>query len=421
MLRQLYVFSLLIFTFASCNISKNSEEKNVKWDANLTVEENIANQVVAFQSDSLFPFLDDLAKTRSVIMLGESGHEDATTQEIKKDMVLYLAKKGGYSVAFEGYPFLTCYLLSNKEYSSLTKDWGIDAGPYKWTSLMYSGMRGYLNQNINVFGIDVYAGFYDIKAVYLMLDKYFKEYPVQIEWEKLERYYYLKFIAEPTKNSVPSLSISAQLELVDMINIISNYTLYIIDKEGKSIDLEAILQWVRIVNTNFSCNKIYETNIDISNNPTITTLPFRNRDSQMAENIIWLTDHFPKDRFTVWLANYHGVKDISQTIYPADSLMYSIHQCAAEGVYNKLRNKLYSLAFTSLNYKGKVVDPGAFELAIAKKTGDSPYAFVDFESLRFVDGFRDKEFEAAMIKKKKGRWLYMFDGVYYIRDQNVLN
>lgn len=118
MLRQLYVFSLLIFIFASCNISKNSEEKNVKWDANLTVEENAANQVVAFQSDSLFPFLDDLAKTRSVIMLGESGHEDATTQEIKKDMVLYLAKKGGYSVAFEGYPFLTCYLLSNKEYSS---------------------------------------------------------------------------------------------------------------------------------------------------------------------------------------------------------------------------------------------------------------------------------------------------------------
>lgn len=48
MLRQLYVFSLLIFIFASCDISKNSEEKNVKWDANLTVEENVANQVVAF-------------------------------------------------------------------------------------------------------------------------------------------------------------------------------------------------------------------------------------------------------------------------------------------------------------------------------------------------------------------------------------
>lgn len=420
MLRQLYVFSLLIFIFASCNISKNSEEKNVKWDANLTVEENVANQVVAFQSDSLFPFLDDLAKTRSVIMLGEAGHEDVTTQVIKKDMILYLAKKGVGSVAFEGYPFLSCYLLSNKEYSSLTKDWGNNAGPYSWSSLMYSGMRGYLNQNINVFGIDVYAGFYDIDAVHLILDKYLKEYPVRIDWEKLEKFYYLKFIAEPTKDSIPKLLMSEQLELVDMINVISNYTLYLINKEGETIDLEAILQWIRIVNTNFSCNKLYENNIDIFNNPIITTLPFRNRDSQMAENIIWLTEHFPKDRFTVLLANYHGVKDISQTIYPADSLMYSIHQCAAEGVYNKLRNKLYSLAFTSLNYKGKVVDPGAFELAIAKKTGDSPYAFVDFESLRFVDGFRDKEFEAAMIKKKKGRWLYMFDGVYYIRDQNVL-
>lgn len=112
------------------------------------------------------------------------------------------------------------------------------------------------------------------------------------------------------------------------------------------------MQWIRNINANFSFIKLFEDNIDIYHNIPITTLPFRNRDSQIADNILWQTEYFPKEKFTVWIANYHGVKDISQTINPTDSLLYYIHQCAAEGVYNKLGDKVYSLAFTSLNCIG---------------------------------------------------------------------
>ena len=422
MLRQSLVLVLSVFTFVSCNISQNSEEQDQHWDNKLSAEENIASHALAFQSDSVFPFLDELAKTRSVIILGEAGHGDATTMGVKRNMISYLSTKGIKAVAFEGYPFLSCYIFSNKEYSSFTKEWQPESGTKStWAQEMFHEIRYFLDNNIKVIGIDVYAGFYDIDAAQIILNKYQKEDPFQMDWKKLKDYYYRKFIYPVYVNQISTISVSEQVELMQMINSISNYTHYLIHKKGKTTDFGALLQWIRNINANFSFIKLFEDNIDIYHNIPITTLPFRNRDSQIADNILWQTEYFPKEKFTVWIANYHGVKDISQTINPTDSLLYYIHQCAAEGVYNKLGDKVYSLAFTSLNCIGNDnFETGALESAIAKQTGDAPFAFIDFESLRFADGYRDKEFEAAMIKKKRGKWLYMFDGIYYIKNQQVL-
>jgi hypothetical protein len=205
--------------------------------------------------------------------------------------------------------------------------------------------------------------------------------------------------------------------MMRMIDAISNYALYQIHKKGKTNDLSAIMQWIRNVNTNWSSIKVFEDRKFLNDIPSIT-LPLRNRDSQIAENILWITEHFPEEKFIVDCASYHGAKDISQTMHPSDSVLYYIHQCAGEGVYNKLGDKMYSMAFTSLNRFGyEDYPPGLLEETIAKQTNDAPYAFIDFEPLRFADGFRDKEFDAAMIGKKKGKWLYIFDGIYYIREQ----
>jgi hypothetical protein len=136
--------------------------------------------------------------------------------------------------------------------------------------------------------------------------------------------------------------------------------------------------------------------------------------------VIWITEHFPEEKIAVWIANFHGVKEISQALYPADSLFYFIQQCAGEGIYHKLRDKFYSLAITSVNYidyKGVELKQGLLEASIAKKTENAPYAFVDFVPLRYADGFREKEFDAALIGKKRAKWLNMFDGVFVIRDQ----
>jgi len=140
----------------------------------------------------------------------------------------------------------------------------------------------------------------------------------------------------------------------------------------------------------------------------------RNRDSQMAENINWIMENYPDEKLIVWCANLHAAKDISQTRYPTDSLLYFNFQSTGEALYTRHGNKMYCLAFTSL---GKEEENGALEKAIVDITNNAPYAFVDFESLRFADGYRDKAFESNVIGKKQGKWLYIFDGIYYIRDE----
>jgi len=179
--------------------------------------------------------------------------------------------------------------------------------------------------------------------------------------------------------------------------------------KGTNMDLKVIMQWIRNLNMAFSYVKYaYLTDGSGAN------LTNRNRDYQMAENINWIIKNFPKERFTVWTANFHGAKDISQTQHQRDSLLYFSFQSMAETLYAEHGNKIYSLAFTSLEedrWRGRL------EMEIANATENAPFAFINFEPLRFADGYRDKEFESNVIGKKSGKWLNIFDGLYYIRDQ----
>ena len=213
-----------------------------------------------------------------------------------------------------------------------------------------------------------------------------------------------------------------------MIDQLSNYTNYQITLHGTKIELEAVLQWIRNVNTNFSCFE-YEAHATIDEKGNldmkIYSMSSRMRDAQMAENLLWIVAHFPEEKIVVDLANFHGAKDISQTCYTQDSLFYFMHPCMAEMVHHELGNKMYSLAFApraktwnTVIYNDLSI-MGLLEVAISEKWGDAPYAFLDFEPLRYKDGFRNKTFDAAMRGKKQGKWQFIFDGIYYIRDEKI--
>jgi len=212
------------------------------------------------------------------------------------------------------------------------------------------------------------------------------------------------------------LSENEQFEMMRIFDAISIYTQYLLSEKGESKDLKALMQWIRNANTYYSWGKFYgggHTNED--------KLIWRNRDSQMAENILWTVENYPEEKFTVWCGNLHGAKDISLTYYPADSSRYFIYQTMGESVYSKLGNKMYSIAVTSLNndYGKEAKDTGVLELEIAKFTNDAPFAFVNCEPLRFAEGYFNRYFDCNAIMKKSGKWLYIFDGIYYIRDQKI--
>jgi erythromycin esterase len=407
---------LLFFAILVSSCCGNNPKSVVPWNNDLTVEQNIAKNAVGFQTNDEFPFLDKIAKTRQVIILGEAAHFELTTSEIKVKMIDYLKNKGYKALALERTPFLSAYVFSNPEYAEITKEWKTEnLIPYFWLKQeTFKPLFDKINKReIELWGMDIDLGFYDISSAQAILKRYTNRELLDVDWERLTDLYLRKFVVydhEP-------LPFKEQHELMSMINELSNQTQYAIYRNENATDLKALIQWFRILNAAYSY-----IDRDISSNKEVDYVYLnRTRDSQMAENILWITENFPSKKCTVWCANYHGAKDISQIQFCTDTLLYSSYSVPTmgKGVYNKLGHRLYSLAITSLD--PKYWEKGILEQEMANAIENKPFAYIDYEPLRFADGYRNKEFDCAVIpmKKENGKWLYVFDGLYYIRDQKI--
>ncbi|MDL2257301.1 erythromycin esterase family protein [Bacteroidales bacterium OttesenSCG-928-I14] len=265
-------------------------------------------------------------------------------------------------------------------------------------------------ENIKVWGIDSESHFVDIMAVQILLKKYFDEFPFPMEWNRLHESYRKKFINFRNDDAI-SPSIEEDIELMECIDSISNYVDYIVYQKGNNMDLKVIKQWIRNLNTQFSYAEEYDPK-DIKK----TTFTFRNRDYQMAENIIFITENMPEERLFVWCANFHATKDLSQTAHPTVPLLYYRYQSMGETLLNHYGEKMYSIGFA--DYSNKKED--SLEAEIKNRTkNNEEYAFIDFERLRFEDGYRNKTFKTSLFADK-GKWLNIFDGYYYLEKQEKI-
>jgi len=168
------IFYLLFFLIIAITSRNNQKTGKIsEWDDKFSVEQNIAKNAVPFQTNDEFPFLDEIAKTKSVIILGEQNHFEYVTSETKIKMLLYLKKKGIKTIALEGVSFLTGYIFSNPEYVEVTKNWKIEDF---W---VYTGDKKHLdlmeminNREFEILGIDIRPNIYDIFSAQAILDKY---------------------------------------------------------------------------------------------------------------------------------------------------------------------------------------------------------------------------------------------------------
>jgi uncharacterized iron-regulated protein len=396
----------------------------VKWNNSQSVEQNIATNAVALKSETDLLFLDKIAKQKSIIILGEPGHYELKTSEAKINMMNHLKSKGYKAIAFETAAFLSSYLFSNPEYKEKTKDWKADyILSTVWTD--QKTCRPLIDQidkrEIKLLGIDSQLGRYDVLAVEAILEKYQKEFPFDIDWKKFQADYLSCLVFYMLPQEYKPISRTEEYDLMDMTNKISNYTGYIISRKGITMDLKALSHWVQNVKNTYPYNKYNKVleGVKTVADRTSATYIERNRDEMMAKNVIWYIVNEPKEKFTVWCANYHASKDLSQVVIPYDSLLYFHTQTMGEFLANSLvSNKVYSLAITSKNvYKGD--EDGKLELAIINGTKNAPFAFIDFVSLRFADGYWDKTFNASIKLKRDGKYLYSYDGLYYLRDQEL--
>jgi len=419
MIRNYFVFTCLLLSATLCFANKP-----IKWDKNLSNEQNIATNSVALKSETDLSFLDTTANKNSIIVLGEGGHYELKTTEAKINLINYLKKKAYNSIAMETTSFLSAYVFSNPEYKDKTKDWKAEnLISSVWTDQKtFQPLIDMLNKReIKLLGIDGQLGSYDIIAAKTILEKYKNEIPFEIDWNKLRNYYFSRLVFYMMPKEYKPLTKSEEYELMNTINNISNYVGYIVSKNHNTQDLKALMHWIQNVKNAFPYNKynMVLEGMKTADDVTFVTYIERNRDEMMAKNVIWHAENDPKEKFTVWCANYHGSKDLSQEYNPDDPLLYFSTQTMGEFLSTSpICKKVYTLAITCKNVY-KDCNDGKLESAIIKATKNAPFAFIDFGSLRFAEGYWNKTFNASIRVNRDGKFLYSYDGLYYLRDQEL--
>ncbi|MBP1631654.1 MAG: hypothetical protein H6Q15_2547, partial [Bacteroidetes bacterium] len=100
-------------------------------------------------------------------------------------------------IAMETAPFLSTYVFSNPEYVKQTKDWKFD---YFWAQVWTDQktcqplIEQIQQRKINVLGIDGQLGMFDIVAAQILLEKYKKDFPLEMQWNNLYKYYLSRLV-----------------------------------------------------------------------------------------------------------------------------------------------------------------------------------------------------------------------------------
>lgn len=402
-MKKLIVFILILFSSSLFCCAQDSERK-------------VADNTINLVNDD-FRKLDTILKDKRIIILGESGHRDGTTFEYKIKLVKYLVEKHGFTtLGLEGTDLLTSIIYPRIDKNDLAK---IMLNPMLYYAIECQDLVQYINnKKIKCFGID---NNYD--------DRFFsclKTLPEtkDINFKLLEKYNDRTLYSEDDllklKKDMTPLTLKDEKQCVDELNKIK-YRIELSNKLNPGNDnsnyiASVVMQGLKNAKEYYKGSfyrKGYQK-MDFSNDEINE---INNRDAQMADNIIWYLDHNPNSKVIIWCANFHGAKDISQVSHDQFPPFYSRLKLMGEFLTEKYQDKLYSIAFTSYNNFGNIAPDKSLEHEIALKK--FKIGFIDFTKLRYNKDYFYKNFHTCFINFKKGYWLNVYDGVFFIQTQKI--
>jgi erythromycin esterase len=394
------------------------------------IEKNIANYILVLDSnnyqknDLFFNPLKSIIKDKQIIILGESSHGDGKTFEVKVNMIKYLQKEFGFNtVAMEGAGFLDMQLMSGKLYPDSLIEQSFS---YSWYSMWSNSKQVqplieiFKNDEINYFGIEnqpVYCGMYLIRYLKTYLKDYQLNFLNEIDWKKLHNINNYLNVMDSSKLRDNDITFYKK-NLILIKDTLQSITA--LKKESFNESREILIE---AINNALSFAEQYSANLYTyeGQNKGINI-----RDRQMAKNLIWYLDRHPEEKIIVWTANFHGAKNINQVRYnDTDTSLYNSFKLFASYIDDKYGDKLYSIAFTSstgnigniYEQEPSVINPtdSTLENELYKK--DIIYGFINFAEIR-NDSILNTKFNSTVLgySKKKGRWLNVFDGLFYIHE-----
>lgn len=293
------------------------------------------------QIKSLYDLDRELRNSR-IVLIGEAGHGDGRTFELKGKLIEYLVEHHGFNtIAFEGAGFIeTPYGLSAiKNDSSIFKEFEKFLDP-KWSksnqlkeTIEYLSKK-YKENKVDIFGFDsqpnstVYT-----KKLFDMLEDSTTKCLKDLDKVIFEQY--LNNLKAYYKQATGQEEFTLTMSEINSLDSLTQIYLYSVNKE-----CELLRQTLLNVQSNV---KLIIYNMEEMG---YSDRSVNSRDSVMATNIIYYLNKNPKAKMIVSAANFHIIKDLSLITNNYDSLKYKKIIPMGKYISDQYGNQSFSIAIT---------------------------------------------------------------------------
>ncbi len=408
-MQKILLFSIVLVTFySSCQ--------------NNTTEQQIASHIIPFEKidNSSFEEIANRIGNKDIVILGESGHGDGKTYEVKAELVQYLMKEKGFNtLAIEGEGFIDLE-LKNNQYNNLFPAADLSKWKPHWGNVVqtkglvldilynqdldwkYVGLEGY---NRNILEHDF---------LYNQLEK--TDINRNIKNQFIDTYEKLKRFDE---EGVTVDEINFILTTID--SIVDNLE----DETKNGFTKQALLN----IKGGIEDYKFTYIMGGYENENIYVNI----RDKRMAENIIWYKKNNPNAKIIIWIANFHGAKQIQKIRYrDTDPELYQRFTLFAEYLIDEFNSDVYSIAFISSTGEVKDILTTSIlqQIKVPINTleyyldqSDISFGYLDFNEIKLrKPKLNQTIFNSTILgyDNKPGMWLDVFDGVFYIKKNEPL-
>lgn len=397
------------------------------------ITKELSNKMIELKSENGIPNdfskLDKYIENKEIILLGEAAHGEGKTFEVKTQIVKYLIEEKGFNtVAFEGLDFLQMEfingrsILKNNLVDNFESEWYDNWNPWNRAKQLIPFENFVKQKDISFVGIEPYenlTAIINIDFIKNELEKSNWAISNRNEWIKLSPIF--DKIIKKDKSFSPNEFNYFTLQLEKIIK--NSETIYFNDNFFNQM-IENLITHVKI---NFNPKPFSNEDDEIAYSISI-------RDNQMAKNLIYFKDRNPNAKIIVWLANFHGAKNLREVTYAnGNPEMYSKFIVFGEYLKNKYYNKVYSIATTSSRGFSKmpyniesiketeiIAQKESLEFELDKR--EIAFGFIDFNEIYKNNSEKSTEtFNSIMLghTNQSGKWLRVFDGLLYIRENEI--
>lgn len=383
-----------------------------------TNEQQVADKFLAFSDEQAsFEPIKTAVKDKRIVILGEAGHADGKTFEIKSKLIEFLNANNEYDVVLEGMGFLDGAVLQgvlpplciDSNYLDVANAWYGLWSQTKEAAPLVEAMR---SGKVRYWGMDCNPSLGD----YFLIP-------------------YLLASSPSVSNVLGGSAFDSLMAIHDrmmgMDTTLTHNELDYFDSKmnqaRKALEEETDLEKKAILDMTIDNALAFLGQLRLGfTDWDAVNAGINIRDRQMAENVEWYLNRFPDRKVIIWTANFHGAKKIDQIMYRKEPEpdLYKKFVLLGEHLENAFPGQVYSLAFTSGDGStgffyandSTAIMPDSTSMEFRLNQRGMEYGFCDLSQKK---DWADMVFNSIVFGDcKPGKWARALDGVFFINENH---